>query len=170
MEILEFENGYRWLSNFHPCTVHFDGLVFPSSEHAYQAAKTLDQKERSAFTGLLMGPAEAKRAGKRVTKRADWDEVKLSVMYCVVWDKFFRNPDLALQLLATGEQHLEEGNYWGDRFWGTVGRKGENHLGKILMQVRQNVREVLELGLKATLDRAMEHDKKVNECLNSFSG
>ena len=61
-------------------------------------------------------------------------------MYEIVLAKFTQNPDLKKKLLATGDEHLEEGNTWGDTIWGTVDGVGENRLGKILMRVRDELK------------------------------
>jgi ribA/ribD-fused uncharacterized protein len=117
-----------------------DGRTYPSVEHAYQAAKTLDDSQRERI-GRCLKAGEAKRMGRLVTMREDWDEVKIDVMRSLVEQKFTRHENLGNRLLDTGDQHLEEGNTWGDTFWGTCNGKGENHLGKILMEVREIVLE-----------------------------
>jgi hypothetical protein len=109
-----FAGEYRFLSNFYPAVVVYEGLIYPDSEHAYQSAKTLDMQERRRIAGLGT-PAEAKRAGEALKYRADWAAVKYQVMLDCVRDKFSRNPELRAKLLATGDAYLEEGNTWGDR-------------------------------------------------------
>ena len=135
--IKEFQQEYRFLSNFWPVNVQLQGLWFPTVEHAYQAAKTLDIKEREAIS-YLSTPGEAKRAGRRLPMRADWDEIKLSVMEDLIRQKF-QSPSIRTKLLETGNAKLEEGNYWKDRFWGVYNGRGENHLGKILMKIRNEI-------------------------------
>lgn len=136
-----FFGKYRFLSNFEPCTVVYDGLTYTCSEAAYQAAKTKtnDVSLHIAFT--TMNGSQAKYAGQKLTLRPDWNEVKVDVMYAIVKDKFTRNPELREKLLNTGNLELIEGNYWGDTFWGVCNGKGENHLGKILMRVRKELAE-----------------------------
>lgn len=134
-KIAEFQGEYRFLSNFWPATVEFEGLTYPTAEHAYQSAKTLDMAERRRIAALP-APEEAKRAGRALPERADWARVRFDVMERVVRDKFTRNAGLRAQLLATGDAYLEEGNDWGDRVWGVSGGAGENRLGLILMKVR----------------------------------
>ena len=69
--------------------------------------------------------------------RPAWDDIKLNVMRDLVWRKFSEDPELRAKLLATGDAELVEGNAWGDTFWGVdQSGKGENHLGKILMETR----------------------------------
>lgn len=137
--IPEFQGAYRFLSNFWPADVHLDDRLYPSVEHAYQAAKTLDESERRSVRNAH-SPGQAKRLGQRATKRADWNEVKLSVMENLVREKFTRHAVFREKLLATGDAEIVEGNSWGDRFWGVCKGVGENHLGKILMRVREELR------------------------------
>jgi len=140
-KIAEFQGENRFLSNFWPCTVEFEGITYPSAEHAYQSAKTLDMDERRRIAAMAT-PSEAKAAGRALVQRADWEQVKFDVMERVVRDKFTRPPnaDLRAKLLATGDAVLEEGNTWGDKVWGVYQGEGENRLGKILMQVRAELR------------------------------
>jgi ribA/ribD-fused uncharacterized protein len=135
----QFQGDYRFLSNFYPATVVYQGITYPDSEHAYQSAKTLDMAERARIAALPT-PAEAKRAGEALTYRSDWAQVKYQVMLDCVRDKFTRHPDLRAKLLATGDAHLQEGNTWGDQIWGVYQGKGTNWLGLILMQVRSELR------------------------------
>jgi ribA/ribD-fused uncharacterized protein len=72
--------------------------------------------------------------------RPDWEQVKILIMTSLVRDKFTRHQDLKEQLLATGDAELIEGNWWGDTFWGVCKGKGENHLGKVLMKVREELK------------------------------
>ena len=118
-------------------------MVFPTVEHAYQAAKTLDMKQRKEIA-LIPTPAKAKRAGRKVDLRPDWDTVKIDIMRDLVWQKFRFHPDLQDALLDTGNLVLEDGNHWNDGFWGICppnSGNGENHLGQILMEVRSNLRK-----------------------------
>ena len=137
--IPEFQGEYRFLSNFWPAEVRFEGLIYPSSEHAYQAAKSLDPAERKRIAALPT-PSAAKKAGAALKLRPNWDTEKFNVMETVVRDKFTRHADLRVKLLATGDAELIEGNTWGDRTWGVFEGKGENRLGKILMKIRAELR------------------------------
>ena len=134
--INSFQGDYRFLSNFWPVRVQLDGATYTTVEHAYQAAKTLDDRERNTVRRALT-PGEAKRAGRRVTKRADWEQVKIEVMRVLLQQKF-RSDYLHDKLQATRGHELVEGNTWGDTFWGVCRGVGENHLGKLLMQIRDN--------------------------------
>jgi N-glycosidase YbiA len=140
MTIDRFSGEYRFLSNFWPCEIKYEGKTYPSTEHAYQAAKTLDIKERNKIRDAKT-PGDAKRLGRKITLRSDWESVKLQVMENLVRQKFFDNPKLGKKLIDTGEQELIEGNTWGDKVWGQVNGVGQNHLGKILMKVRQSLIE-----------------------------
>lgn len=134
--IKTFRGQYDFLSNFYEAPVTWEGLTYTNSEAAFQAAKVLTDEERLPFTTL--SPAKAKRMGRQVSLRADWEAVKTRVMEEVVRAKFTQNPDLAARLLATGDAQLIEGTTWGDKCWGVDLRtgQGENRLGRILMQVR----------------------------------
>ena len=132
--IRPFRGTYDFLSNFYPCDITYEGLTYQSVEAAFQAQKTLSQSAQIEFTQL--DPAQAKKKGKSVELRKDWENIKVQVMETLVWIKFSQNPQLREKLLATGDAILQEGNNWGDRFWGTDDDgNGENHLGHILMEI-----------------------------------
>ena|SRR5581483_8752056 len=137
-QILGFFKEYRFLSNFHLAEVELDGLKYRSTEHAYQAAKTNDPEERRKIREAVK-PADAKKLGQKVTMRPDWEEVKFSVMKDLVRQKF-NHKDLKEKLLATGDAYLEETNYWQDFCWGVCNGKGTNWLGKILMEIREELK------------------------------
>jgi ribA/ribD-fused uncharacterized protein len=137
--ISSFSGEFAFLSNFHPARVVFDGVVFPTVEHAFQAAKSTN-REDWCFIAALRTAGQAKRAGRKVQLREDWEHIKIDVMTELVFQKF-SDPDLRQQLLATGDRELVEGNTWNDRFWGVCKGKGENHLGKILTFVRKHLRD-----------------------------
>jgi ribA/ribD-fused uncharacterized protein len=129
-----FRGQYSFLANFHSAPTGIYHLLFPTSEHAFQAAKCADPQDYPRF---LTGTAgDAKKLGRRIEIRADWEHVKVQVMRAVVYDKFTRNPELGALLRATGDQQLVEGNTWNDFFWGVCRGNGDNWLGKILMEVR----------------------------------
>ena len=133
-----FRGRYRWLSNFWPAEVALDGMVFGTVEGAYQAAKTLDLDHRRAIAALAK-PGQAKRYGRKLKVRDDWEEVKLAVMEDLLRQKFAHS-DLRQKLLGTGDAYLEEKNSWHDHFWGVCDGKGENHLGRLLMKIRNELR------------------------------
>lgn len=137
--IMRFSGDYRFLSNFYPARAIVNGLAFRSVEHAYQATKTLDMGARVEIMRAAT-PGQAKRLGQKVELRSDWEVLKLDIMYRLVRQKFTADKDLRRQLLATGDRDLIEGNTWGDTFWGVCNGEGQNHLGKILMKVRKELR------------------------------
>jgi ribA/ribD-fused uncharacterized protein len=132
-----FSGYYRFLSNFWLSDVVYDGFVYRNSEAAYQAAKTLDPIKKSWFVPLDPGPA--KRLGKNISLRPDWDEVKDQIMYDICKAKFTQNPVLGRLLIETGDEELIEGNTWGDRYWGRVDGVGRNQLGITLMRIRSEI-------------------------------
>ena len=138
--ITSFSGIYFYLSNFSRYYTPYDKIVYGSSEAAFQAQKTLDKSERySKFTDVE--PGIAKKLGRQVKLRPDWEEVKDDLMYEIVKSKFDNNPEIKRLLVDTGNRELYEGNYWNDKYWGVVteGDKlvGKNKLGKILMKVRE---------------------------------
>lgn len=139
-----FTGDHRFLSNFWPCRVEFDGQVYTSVEHAYVAAKVLDPVVRDLIKNCATA-GQVKRLGRKLPLRADWEAVKLSVMESLIRQKF-NDPGLGSRLKATGEQELVEGNHWGDTFWGVCDGVGQNHLGKLLMKVRNEITQNHPLG------------------------
>ena len=132
-----FNGRFTFLSNFSPSPVLFDGMLFPTVEHGFQAAKTLDLQSRLALVqGTALSAGQAKRWGRSVQLRPDWERAKDAVMLDLLRCKFAGSPMLAQQLEDTGDTWLEEGNDWGDRYWGVVNGDGANRLGVLLMQVR----------------------------------
>lgn len=138
--IKEFRNEYRFLSNFHPCLIDFEGKIYNSVEHAYQAAKTRDENTRDLIRASATS-GTAKRLGQRLTLRKDWEDIKIDIMRDLVRKKF-NLVTLKSALLLTGNEELVEGNWWGDRFWGQspLGQ-GKNWLGKILMEIREELKD-----------------------------
>lgn len=130
------DDEYGFLSNFQKCPVLYDGVIYPSSENAYMAAKTLDLEKRKEFENIT--PPEARKLGQTVKLRGDWVQVKFDIMYVILLDKFIRNEKLRERLLATEGKYLEETNWWEDKIWGVCIKTGEgyNNLGKLLMLVR----------------------------------
>jgi ribA/ribD-fused uncharacterized protein len=129
--IKEFQGEYRFLSNFYGSN--------PTVEHHYQAAKTLNDIEKEYILSAPT-PTIAKKRGRRIQLRSDWINIRLNVMESLVKEKFTRDTELGAKLVATGDEELVEGNYWGDTFWGVCRGVGQNHLGKILMKVREELR------------------------------
>jgi len=138
--IREFRGAYRWLSNFWYVPIEYEGMIYPTTEHAYQAAKTKDIHDRILISELPT-PRLARQAGQTLDIRPDWEEIKIDVMMEVTRKKF-EDSLLRTALLSTGDAILQEGNTWGDVFWGIdlCTETGQNNLGKILMQVRDEIR------------------------------
>ncbi len=139
-----FDGKFRFLSNFYRLSVplRYEGVSFPTVEHAYQAAKTLNIADREAIARLDT-PGAAKRYG-RILKplRPNWDNIRIEIMYTLLTEKF-KDPFLRSCLLATGTEELVEGNDWRDRFWGVYAGEGENHLGQLLMRIRAELEDKL---------------------------
>jgi hypothetical protein len=133
-----FQGEYRWLSNFWPSPVRYWDFECPTVEHAYQAGKASTWEEALAVT-LSVTPGEAKRAGRTVTLRGDWEEIKVPFMLDLLRQKFAHAP-LRQALVATRDALLVEENTWGDTFWGVSRGRGSNVLGELLMRVRDEVR------------------------------
>jgi hypothetical protein len=137
--IASFRGEYQYLSNFYRCSIMYEGMEYVSAENAFQAAKTLNMKERVPFQ--FCAPGQAKHLGKNLALREDWEQVKEQVMEEVLMIKF-SIPDLREKLLSTVGTYLVEGNDWHDCYWGkctcpTHNGQGQNALGKILMKVRE---------------------------------
>lgn len=128
---------YGFLSNFYLSTIYIDKKPFPSVEHAYQAYKSLNEDTRELIRKAKT-PHEAKKLGRCVQLRHDWDNVKISLMHTFLYQKF-DNPFLASMLIDTGESQLIHVNTWNDRVWGVCLGTGENWLGRILMEIRQDL-------------------------------
>lgn len=156
-----FKGLYSFLSNFFDNPIEFEGILYPTNEHAFQAVKDLNPEIRSRVAAIestynaklagrgkydLRTPEEVKADpnGKPilVTLREDWDQVKDEVMYQINMTKFRNNPSLKAALLGTLDAELIEGNHWGDVYWGVCGGVGQNKLGKILMRIRSELKPV----------------------------
>lgn len=149
-----FQGKYRFLSNFYYAPIEYQGREWQTVEHAYQAAKTLDPYMQEEIR-CIKSPGAAKRVGHEVTLRPDWYKVRIPIMDNLVRIKFRSHPRLAKMLLATGNQELIEGNHWHDNYWGCCICRhcnpdgieksfAKNHLGHILMRVREELREQRE--------------------------
>lgn len=132
--ITSFSGEHRFLSNFFPSRIRWAGIDWPTVEHAYQGAKTLNPAGR-ALIATAPTPGKAKRLGQKLALREDWDDLRVGTMRELLALKF-SIPELSRLLVATGTAELVEGNTWGDRFWGVCGGEGENMLGRLLMEIR----------------------------------
>lgn len=141
----EGPNKYRFLSNFYMVNVRYEGQVYRSNEHAFQAAKTLDPGERK-LVQRANTPGQAKRLGQKVTIDPLWETRKIIVMHTLLKRKFaYARGGMAGMLMDTEDAILIEGNTWHDQFWGDCrcdkhqGTAGENWLGRLLMLVRRDL-------------------------------
>ena len=142
--IKEFRGQYYFLSNFYNAKVTWEGITYLNNESAFQSAKVTDYDARLKFANL--DPSSGKRKGRHVQLRHGWDNIKFDIMYEIVKVKFTQNEDLKVKLLATGDEELQEGNYWHDNIYGNCvcnkckSIKGQNNLGKILMKIREEIK------------------------------
>ena len=136
-KISSFTGEYRFLSNFYPARVYYSDIEFPTSEHAYVAAKTTDPTLRREIA-KINHPAQAKQFGRIIGIRDDWNQVRLHEMRMILESKF-SDQMLMSKLQATAPAYLEEGNTWGDKYWGVCNGIGQNHLGKLLMAIRDDI-------------------------------
>mgnify|MGYP003136930730 CR=1 FL=1 len=139
LAVHQFKGPFRFLSNFVAAPINYEGQVYPTVEHAYQAAKTTNLHERFRVYQALT-PGAAKRVGRHVTMRQNWHTIKNDVMLDLLRQKFSQ-PMYKRLLLDTGSAELTEGNTWGDTYWGVCEGKGMNKLGLLLMQVRKELRD-----------------------------
>ena len=133
-----FNGEYEFLSNFYPSPISFDGILYPTNEHAFQAYKSLSREERLDIANSAT-PGIAKRKGRKIILRRDWEQIKDNVMEFCLRKKFTEHLDLQKKLLETGDAILIEGNTWGDTYWGMCAGVGENKLGQLLMKIREEI-------------------------------
>jgi len=132
---------HRWLSNMTYVKIEYDGIIYPSTENFYQAMKYKDQDIRVHISTLKPHEAKAYSRANKMTSLV-FEEKKLQIMEYAQKHKYSQEP-FKSKLIATGDVLIEEGNWWGDKFWGVdiKTRQGENHLGKIIMKVRQEIKQ-----------------------------
>lgn len=143
--IKEFQGQHRWLSNFWPVAIMFRGIMYPSSENAYQSTKSDSPEWKSFCSNPLTRPGATKKASRKYTLTSEFHDNKVAVMAEIQGIKF-QDPDLRARLLATGDSLILEGNKWGDEFWGVTWNEdksctGKNHLGEIIMRVRKKIQD-----------------------------
>ena len=120
----KFRGKYWFLSNFYESPIEEENITYPTVEHYFQAQKTFNQEEKLKIAQATK-PAKAKKMGRKVNLRKDWEDVKIQVM----------------ENVATGDEELVEGNPWGDRYWGVCNGSGKNKLGKLLMKIRKELQD-----------------------------
>ena len=154
--INSFTGRWSFLSNFFPCKITYQGITYPSTEHYYVAMKVnTDQlingrmypvADVREMISKVATPGQVKRFGRSLTLRKDWDDVRLKVMEWCLREKFLKNEELKEMMIQTGDEELIEGNYWHDCYFGVCscpkcGNKGENNLGKLLMKIRNEIKD-----------------------------
>ena len=135
----KFEGDMYFLSNFYAVTFEYKGVTYLNSEAAFHAQKEPGREQEFS----MLFPDKAKKLGRSVKLREDWESVKDDIMYDIVYEKFKQKPELLKLLIDTVDAELIEGNWWNDTYWGVCNGKGENKLGKILMRVREELRDTL---------------------------
>ena len=136
--IVDFSGEHSFLSNYWPSPIRWEGDDYPTVEHAYQAAKCLDPVARGGIRDAPT-PGDARRLGREVSLRPGWQRQRFHVMRQLLEVKFTSDPELRAKLLATEGAVLVEGNTWGDTYWGTCNGRGANHLGRLLMDLREQL-------------------------------
>lgn len=136
--IASFRGENAFLSNMSSSSFKVGQTTYPTVEHFFQAMKTTDPAERAKILAAKTA-GEAKKIGRTVTLRKNWNEIREEVMETALRAKFQQNPELKKKLIDTGDVDLIEGNTWGDTFWGQVDGKGQNKLGKLLMKIRDEL-------------------------------
>jgi len=150
---VSFRGTYRFLSNFYNFETPMRKVIysntqphilhFKSVESFYMAMKTTNPLLRVKISSA--SGAEAKRLGKLLDIREDWDDIKEDVMLYALRYKFSTlNPQLRQKLINTGDSYLQEGNWWNDKYWGVCLKtcEGLNRLGCLLMDVRGEINEL----------------------------
>jgi ribA/ribD-fused uncharacterized protein len=142
-QVFFYEHDFYPLSNFSAFSIVFRGTRYATSEHAYHAMKfvtvnwDLWESIRSAESAhLAFKRAETERA----RRRPDWDAVKVDIMREILRAKASQHEYVRRKLLATGDRELIEDS-WRDDFWGWgPNLDGQNMLGKLWMQIRDELR------------------------------
>lgn len=133
---MKFRDEYAFLSNMYYTKIPYEGLIYPSVENAYQASKCINEKDKISFQTYT--PVEAKRAGKKVQMKEDFNDNRIKIMQELIDIKFINNTNLAQRLTSITEPIIEE-NTWNDTFWGICNGIGENNLGKCLENTKQKI-------------------------------
>lgn len=140
--IEQFRDEFRWLSNFTPVKITFEGIEYASVEHAYMSAKSDDMEWKSRCADKQIPAAQIKRESRNIVLKPDWEDIKVDVMETCLREKFSQEP-FKSKLDATGDAYIQEGNTWGDTVYGVCLKtnKGQNLLGKMIMKIRKENRE-----------------------------
>jgi ribA/ribD-fused uncharacterized protein len=138
-----FCGEFEFLSNFSPSPVEYKGHIYPSIEVAFQSAKCYNEVDAGLFKKFKthFDSGKAKRLGRQINLRPDWENIKLDIMFDLLCKKF-QIPSLRQQLLTTGDMEITEFNQWHDITFGVCTcnrcskKEAKNILGKMLMEIR----------------------------------
>lgn len=141
--INSFRGKNNFLSNYHRDKITYNGQVYKSAEHAFQAAKCVNEFDRNNIQAALT-PGRAKKLGNEVRLKQNWDLEKKEIMETILRNKF-ENPELRERLIKTDGYQLIEGNTWHDTYWGVCScakhqSTGKNVLGELLTKIRDEVK------------------------------
>lgn len=135
MTIKTFEDSYKQFSNFYIRDVIYKNILYKTREHAFQCQKATNQKDFE-YVYHSKDPYRAKQRANHIKCEPNWKNIRVKIMHEIVLSYFQQHKDAKNLLLSTGTEEIQEGNTWGDKFWGVVDGEGENWLGQILMDVR----------------------------------
>lgn len=141
-----YEQDFYVLSNFSAFNLRWEGLVFPTSEHAYQWSKFFDVNNGQNVKKFILNASSAHQAFKlaeqfKGERRNDWDIVRVPIMRNILRAKARQHEYVRRKLLDTGDRELIEDS-WRDDFWGWgPDRAGKNMLGTLWMQIRAELKE-----------------------------
>lgn len=141
-QVFFYEREFYCLSNFSAFSLLWDEARFDTSEAAYQAAKFPAHPEIQLAIRIAPSAHEAFRVARQHDdrRRPDWIDVRVDVMRLILRAKIAQHPYVLQKLLQTGERELVEDS-WRDSFWGWgEDRAGRNMLGKLWMELREQVR------------------------------
>lgn len=156
-----FRNNYAFLSNMFPCELKINGLTFSCAEAAFQSFKTTDLEIRKTFQNI--DGYEAKKLGRTIDLRDDWNEIRLEVMDAVLRVKFKQHPNLFKQLKEIDEPIVEDNN-WNDTFWGRCNNKGSNNLGMLLERIKYMPSPKIHTIHASLLEAKQQHIAHVVNC------
>lgn len=138
---------HAFLSNFALVTIEYKGFVYPSVEHAYMSAKCDDPQWKVYCSNTNVKPGDVKKASRHIRLVDNWNVIKFAIMEECLRKKFAQEPFKG-KLMATGDEYLQEGNWWNDKVWGVDLKSnppvGENNLGKLLMKIRSELKQSIQ--------------------------
>ena len=136
-----YEREYYVFSNFSAFVIMWKGNFCLTSEHAYHTEKFEDEDLKEAIRKTMSAHDSQKLSHEhRDRYRKDWNEVKLGIMKEILREKVRQHPYILKKLIESGDRELIEDS-WRDDFWGWGPNKdGANHLGKLWMEVREEVK------------------------------